>query len=49
MDAVLFFDRTVKDTGNAPVILITESGDASDKPIGILSTHDLSRILAALV
>lgn len=49
MDAVLFFDRTVKDTGNAPVILITESGDAADKPIGILSTHDLSRILAALV
>ena len=49
MDAVLFFDRTVKDTGDAPVILITESGDDADKPIGILSTHDLSRILAALV
>ena len=49
MDAVLFFDKTVKDTGEAPVILETETGKATEKPIGILSTHDLSRILAALV
>lgn len=49
MDAVLFFDRTVKDSGSAPVILVTENGKPQEMPIGILSTHDLSRILAALV
>ena len=49
MDAVLFFDKTVKETGKAPVILVTESGESEEMPIGILSTHDLSRILAALV
>lgn len=49
MDAVLFFDQTVKDSGSAPVILVTETGKPQEKPIGILSTHDLSRILAALV
>jgi len=49
LDAVLFFDKTVKDSGSAPVILVTENGKPQEKPIGILSTHDLSRILAALV
>ncbi|MBO7703616.1 MAG: CBS domain-containing protein [Solobacterium sp.] len=49
MEAVLFFDSSVNDFLFAPVILVTETGDRNESPLGILSTHDLSRILAALV
>lgn len=49
MEAVLFFDNSVHENESAPVILVTETGDMREVPIGILSTHDLSRILAALV
>ncbi len=49
MEAVLLFDRHMKQTNRAPVILVTETGDMHEEPLGILSTHDLSRILAALI
>ncbi|MBR4456060.1 MAG: CBS domain-containing protein [Solobacterium sp.] len=49
MDAVLFFDEYMQGSKVSPVILVTENGDATEKPIGILSSHDLSRILAALI
>ena len=49
MEAVLFFDRHMKNSDIAPVILVTETGNMHEEPIGILSSHDLSRILAALI
>ena len=49
MDAVLFFDEYMQGSKVSPVILVTENGDVTEKPIGILSSHDLSRILAALI
>ena len=49
MEAVLFFDRHMKESDTAPVILVTETGDMHEPPLGILSSHDLSRILAALI
>ena len=49
MEAVLFFDQSETERSSAPVILVTENGNMQEEPIGILSTHDLSRILAALV
>ena len=49
MDAVLFFDEYMQESEVSPVILVTENGDVAEKPIGILSSHDLSRILAALI
>ena len=49
MDAVLFFDKHMKNNAVAPVILVTESGNRNEEPLGILSSHDLSRILAALI
>ena len=49
MDAVLFFDDAMKHSYTAPVIIITTHGCADEPPMGILSSHDLSRILAALI
>lgn len=49
MEAVLFFDRHMKKNDDAPVILVTQTGNSQEEPIGILSSHDLSRILAALI
>ena len=49
MEAVLFFDQHMKESDDAPVILVTQTGDMHEPPLGILSSHDLSRILAALI
>ena len=49
MDAVLFFDDAMRDSTRAPVIIVTEHGSLDEAPKGILSSHDLSRILAAVI
>ncbi len=49
MEAVLYFDKHMQKNTVSPVILVTESGNRDEMPIGILSSHDLSRILAALI
>lgn len=49
MEAVLSFEHVMNDMEDAPVILVTENGDMHEQPIGILSSHDLSRILAGLI
>ena len=48
-DAVLLFDEAMKESTKAPVIIITENGSPEEEPLGLLSSHDLSRILAALL
>ena len=49
MDAILLFDEAMQHSSSAPVIIITENGSPEETPMGILSSHDLSRILAALL
>ena len=49
MDAVLTFDEAMAKSSRSPVIIITETGSPEETPLGILSSHDLSRILAALL
>jgi hypothetical protein len=49
MDAVLIFDEAMSKSSRSPVIIVTEHGSPEESPMGILSSHDLSRILAALL
>ncbi len=47
-DAIRVFDQSFFKGKNPPLMLVTESGDASEYPIAILSSADLSKMLAAL-
>ena len=49
MDAVLVFDEAMSKSSRSPVLIVTETGSPEESPMGILSSHDLSRILAALL
>ncbi|MDY3234065.1 MAG: CBS domain-containing protein [Lachnospiraceae bacterium] len=48
-DAVREFSRFPAEERRLPVILITEHGRPDEKPLGILSSADLARILSSLI
>ncbi len=46
--AIYEFDDAMNANRAAPIILITENGKTSEKPIGIIASFDLARIITAL-
>ena len=47
-DVILIFDKAVQKQQPAPVILISEHGYNTEKPLGILSSYDLVKIISIL-
>ncbi|MCR5230976.1 MAG: hypothetical protein K6D03_12700 [Solobacterium sp.] len=46
--AIFEFDEAMSSGRAAPIILITENGKMTEKPMGIISSFDLARIITAL-
>ena len=48
-DVITLFENSIKNKQKTPFIIITETGNCNEEPLGVISTYDLVGILSAML
>ena len=48
-DVITLFENSIKNKQKTPFIIITETGNSNEEPLGVISTYDLVGILSAML